>query len=93
MKEDPSAEFDMFEDVRRRLTQVLVNQGHDEIKAERVALYVMQGVRDVPKIIAALKEGRPDDVILSLLDKIFDNATALAKARSVLSGLGDKPVH
>jgi hypothetical protein len=94
MKEDPSMEFDMFEDARRRLTRVFEGRGHDRLEAERAALYIVQGVREVPRLIAVLTHGeRPDEVILDALEKVFDNAPALAKARAVLAGPGDPPLH
>ena len=93
-KDDPSLEFDMFEEARLRLARLFEEQGHDVLEAERAALYVVQGVREVPRLIAALTHGeRPDDNTLTTLDKVFDNAAYLVKARAVLSGLEDKTVH
>ena len=92
MREDPSREFDMFEDARRRLARVFEGQGHDPLEAERAALYVVQGVRDVPRLIASLTHGdKPDEIILGILQKVFDGAPALAKARAILAGLDDTP--
>ena len=92
MKEDPSREFDMFEDARQKLARVLEGQGHETLEAERAALYVVQGVREVPRLIAALTHGdKPDALILGTLQKVFDGATALAKARAVLDGLDSTP--
>jgi hypothetical protein len=94
MKDDSSMEFDMFEDARRRLTRVFESQGHDPLEAERAALYVVQGVREVPRLIALLTHGeRPDETILVALDKVFVNAPALARAHAVLAGLDDPPLH
>ena len=94
MKEDPSREFDMFEDARRRLARVFEGQGHDPLEAERAALYVVQGVREVPRLIAALTHGdKPDEVILGNLQKVFEGTMALAKARAVLAGLDNPALH
>ena len=46
MIEDTSSEFDMFEDVRRKLTEIFLRGGRELIEAERIALYIVQGVRD-----------------------------------------------
>ena len=43
MMEDSSLEFDMFEDMRRRLVEVLVSEGCERLDAEKIALYVVQG--------------------------------------------------
>lgn len=92
MKDDASIEFDLLEEARRRLTRVFEARGHDEIVSERAALYVIQGVREVPRLIAALtREGRPDAEVISLLEKVFENAAALGRARAVLAGLEDLP--
>ncbi len=45
MTDDSSIEFDMFEDIRRNLVQVLMNEGHERIAAEKMALYIVQGER------------------------------------------------
>ena len=92
MKEDPSREFDLFEDTRRRLARVFEGQGRDPLEAERAALYVVQGVREVPRLIAALTHGdRPDELILGTLQKVFDGTAALAKARAILNDLDNNP--
>ncbi|MBV9211123.1 MAG: hypothetical protein JOZ52_10865, partial [Acidobacteria bacterium] len=46
----PSLEFDRFEDIRRVLADVLVADGHALIEAEKIALYVMEGMRDMAKL-------------------------------------------
>lgn len=90
MTDYSSMEFDLFEDVRRRLTSVFEGQGHDPIVAERAALYVVQGMREVHKLIATLtRENRPDDAILRTLERVFENAPALDKARAILAGYDD----
>ena len=94
MTDDSSIEFDMFEDVRRNLVQALVNKGHEQIEAERISLYVVQGVREVPKLLTTLARGRaPEAGVLDLLNKVLDNAAALGKARTILLGLDDQIVH
>jgi hypothetical protein len=52
----------------------------------------VQGVREVPRLIASLTHGdKPDELILGNLQKVFDGAPALAKARAILAGLDDTP--
>ncbi len=46
---DTSLELDMFEDARQKLCQVFMLEGHLRLDAERLAFYVVQGVRDVPR--------------------------------------------
>ncbi len=41
MIEDTSSEFDMFEDVRRKLTELLLRAGREVREAERIALYIV----------------------------------------------------
>lgn len=94
MEEDNSLEFDMFEEVRRNLTQVLVREGRELIDAERIALYVVQGVREVPKLLTALvRSNKPDKEILVALLTLLNNAATLDKARNILLNLDDKIVH
>ncbi|HVF49266.1 MAG TPA: hypothetical protein VNA19_04225 [Pyrinomonadaceae bacterium] len=94
MEEDNSLEFDMFEEVRRNLTQVLVREGRELIDAERIALYVVQGVREVPKFLTALvRSNKPDKEILVALLTVLNNAATLDKARNILLNLDDKIVH
>ena len=87
--EDNSLEFDMLEDVRRRLVEVLVSEGHERLDAEKIALYVVQGLREMPKLIKILSESRshPRSEILSTLKLTLENASALEKAREMLLGL------
>ena len=56
MIDDTSLEFDMFEDIRRKLVEVFVREGRARLEAEKIALYVVQGVRDVPKLLTVLTE-------------------------------------
>lgn len=86
MLEDNSLEFDMFEDVRRRLVEVLVSEGRERLDAEKIALYVVQGLREMPKFVKMLSESRshPRAEILSILMLVLENASALEKAREML---------
>jgi hypothetical protein len=95
MKPDESSiEFDMFEDVRRALTRILREEGRDEVEAERIAFYVVQGIREVPKLLTALaRTSTPAAKIHEILGAVLDNASALEKARALLLGLDDKIVH
>ncbi|HEX8852046.1 MAG TPA: hypothetical protein VF754_01090 [Pyrinomonadaceae bacterium] len=94
MTDDSSIEFDMFEDARRNLVEALVKQGHDQLEAERVSLYVVQGIREVPRLLTTLARGDASEAgIIGLLNKVLDNAAALGKARAILLGLDDQIVH
>ena len=94
MEEDNSLEFDMFENVRHNLTKVLVREGRELLEAERIALYVVQGMREVPRLINALAKGtRPDAEVLAVLLSVLNNAAALDKAKHVMLGIDDKIVH
>jgi len=92
MIDDNSLEFDMFEDARRRLVKVLVSEGRERLDAEKIALYVMQGMREMPKLVKMLSEARshPRAEILSTLVLVLENAAALEKARILLLNLEDK---
>ena len=91
MIDDTSLEFDMFEDARQRLVAVLVSQGRDRLEAEKISLYVIQGLREMPKLITLLSaEHRQTHAkILRTLNQVLDNASALEKARSLLLGLNE----
>ena len=89
MVEDNSLEFDMFEDMRRRLVEVLVSEGRERLDAEKIALYVVQGMREMPKLVKMLSESRSHarSEIISTLKLVLENASALEKARELLFGL------
>jgi hypothetical protein len=89
MTEDNSLEFDMFEDMRRRLVEVLVSEGRERLDAEKIALYVVQGMREMPRLVKMLSESRshPRAGIISTLKLVLENASALEKARELLCGL------
>ena len=92
--DESSMEFDMFEDMRRTLARVLAEEGRDPIEAERISFYVMQGLRDVPKLMHALGRSRkPTAETLALLTEVLENASSLDKARAMLLGPDDKVVH
>ena len=86
MIEDNSLEFDMFEDARRRLVEVLVSEGRERLDAEKMALYVVQGLREMPRFIKMLSESRSHSrtEIISSLKLLLLNAGALEKAREML---------
>jgi hypothetical protein len=86
MIDDNSLEFDMFEDMRRKLVEFFVTEGYERLEAEKIALYVVQGVRDVPKLLAALAEIRSHAraEVLKTLSAVLENASALDKARAML---------
>ena len=91
---ESSLEFDLYEDMRRRLMRLLVGEGRDTVEAERIALYVMKGVREVPRLLGALAGGNATDhEIRPLLDLVLDNAAALDKARALMLGDGEQPLH
>jgi hypothetical protein len=89
MIDDTSLEFDMFEDARQRLVAVLIIEGRDRLEAEKIALYVIQGLRDMPKLITMLSEARTHSPtkIIQALNIVLDNASALEKARALLLGI------
>ena len=91
MTEDNSLEFDMFEDMRRRLVEVLVSEGRERLDAEKIALYVIQGLREMPKLLKMLSESRSHSrvEILAALGLVLDNAGALEKAKELLLYPGD----
>jgi phage terminase large subunit len=77
----------MFEDIRRKLVEVFVRSGRDRLEAEKLALYIVQGMRDVPKLLTILTESETDAQILHALLSFLEDATALNKARNILLGL------
>ena len=84
----PSLEFDRFEDIRRVLADVLTAHGHDLIEAEKIALYVVEGMRDVSKLTSLLADANASKhkEILYTLRNVLDNAQAFEKARALLLG-------
>jgi hypothetical protein len=86
MIEDNSMEFDMFEDVRRTLVAVFEKDGHERLVAEKLALYLVQGMRDVPKLITMLVEEstHTQEQVLQAIHDVLDNSLAFEKARNLL---------
>ena len=92
--EESSLEFDMIEDMRRTLARILAEEGRDPIEAERISLYVMQGLRDVPKLLQALgRSKKPATETLALLREVMENVPSLDKARAMLLESDDKVGH
>jgi len=83
----PSLEFDRFEDIRRVLADVLVADGHPLLEAEKIALYVMEGMRDMAKLTALLanSSSRTHQEILLTLLRVLNSAQAFDKARALLT--------
>ena len=89
---DPSLEFDTFEYMRRRLTNAFIEGGHDALEAAKIALYVVQGVRHVPKLLRIFTVEKPPtlDEILDALGPVLDETPALEKARQLLLQLDNE---
>ncbi len=91
MTDDSSMEFDMYEEVRRRLAETFVREGHAPLRAEKIALYVVQGIREMPKLLTAISAEETDahhsQKILDTVRGVLDNAASLDKARNMLLGL------
>lgn len=87
MYEDSSMEFDMFEQARRYLVEVLMHDGRASVDAERISLYVIQGVRGIPKLLAALADAKPNNhkSTIEALNAVLNNALALDKAREMMN--------
>lgn len=94
MIEDNSLEFDMFEDVRRRLVEFYQSEGHERLEAEKIALYLVQGIRDTPKFIATIAEAdsHSRQEINAAITSVLENAIALEKARDMLLGFDNQQV-
>ena len=94
MTDENSSEFDMFEDVRRRLVEFLVTEGRERLDAEKIALYVVQGLREMPRFVKMLAESRSHTraEIRSTLMLVLENASALEKARAMLLQLDEASV-
>ena len=83
---DPSLEFDVLEMARQRLVKVFIDGGHERLEAEKIALYVVEGLRHVPKLLNVLTriKAPSQDEILEALGPVLDEAIALDKARLLL---------
>ena len=91
---DPSLEFDLFEVVRLRLAEALTRRGHDPLRAERIALHVVQGVRPVSRFLKVLTRAEPpgDEEIMEALTRTLDEAPALGEAARMLRA-DDEPAN
>ncbi|MBC7911175.1 MAG: hypothetical protein H7Y30_11775 [Pyrinomonadaceae bacterium] len=85
---NPSMEFDRFEDIRRVLADVLMAKGHELLEAEKIALYVMEGLRDSSKLMTLLANdnSHTHEEILLALHELLNTTQALNKARDLLLG-------
>jgi hypothetical protein len=82
---ESSPEYDLFENMRRRLARLLAAEGWEEIEAERAALYVMQGVREVPRLLNALASSNTSDAgARDILNLVLEGAASLERARALL---------
>ena len=83
---DPSLEFDLFEVVRLRLAEALTRRDYDPLEAERIALYVVRGVRPVSQFLKVLTRENPpgDDEIVEALTRTLDEAPAFVRATRLL---------
>jgi hypothetical protein len=88
---DPSLEFDLFEVVRLRLAEALTRRDYDPLEAERIALYVVKGVRPVSQLLKVMTgEKVPgDDEIMDALTRTLDEAPMLVRATRLLLRAGD----
>jgi hypothetical protein len=86
MPTDPSLEFDLFEVFRLRLAEALTHRGYDTLEAERIALYVVKGVRPVSHFLKVLtREKAPgDDEIVDALTRVLDESPAFGRATRLL---------
>ena len=87
---DPSLEFDIFEMVRRRLVQAFMTGGRERLEAEKIAVYVVEGLQHVPKFLNVLTkvEAPTQDEILDALGPVLDEAGVLDKAKHMLLHTG-----
>jgi hypothetical protein len=91
---DPSLEFDLFEVVRLRLAEALTRRGYEPIRAERIALRAVQGVRPVPQFLKVMTRAEPpgDEEIMDALTRTLDEAPALGEAARMLLA-DDEPAN
>ena len=89
---DPSMEFDLFEVVRVRLAEALARREYDPLEAERIALYVVKGVRPVSGFLKVLTrvETPGDDEIMKALTRTLDEAPAFVRAMRLLLRAGEE---
>ncbi len=91
--DESSLEFDMFEDMRRKLVEFYQAEGRERLEAEKIALYLIQGIRETPKLIAILAEAdtHTRQEISDCITSVLDNAVALEKARVMVQGAEAQP--
>ena len=82
---DNSIEFDLYEEIRRKLSKHLIDQGKSMIDAERIALYTVQGIRAMPKLMTVLSQTsvHQDAQITQALHDALEGALPLNKARAI----------
>ena len=92
---DPSLEFDIFEMARQRLVRTFIIGGHERLEAEQIALYVVEGLQHVPKLLNVLTRIKAPTrtEILDALGPVLDEAGALDKAKRMLLHLGADQEH
>ncbi len=85
---NPSMEFDRFEEIRRVLADVLTAKGHELLEAEKIALYVTEGLRDSSKLMTLLanENSYTHAEILRALQELLNTTQALNKAKDLLLG-------
>lgn len=83
---DPSLEFDIFEMARQRLVEVFSGGGHEPLEAEKIALYIIEGLQHVPKLLNVLTRMKAPtrEEILDALGPVLDEAIAFEKAKQKL---------
>ena len=81
-----SLEFDVLEMARLRLVEALLSTGCPILEAERIALYVTQGLRNAPNFLRVVTrlEAPPATEILEALEPVLGEAYALEKAKFLL---------
>ena len=92
---DPSLEFDVFEMARQRLVEVFITEGHERLEAEKIAVYIVEGLQHVPKLLNVLTRIKlPEHTeILEALGPVLAEAGALDKARRILQHAGVDQEH
>jgi hypothetical protein len=83
---DPSLEFDVFELARQRLVEVFTAGGRERLEAEKIALYIVEGLQHVPKLLNVLTRiKQPEEAeILDALGPVLNEVGALDKAKQML---------
>ena len=83
---DPSLEFDVFEMARVRLVEALERRGYELIRAERIALYLVEVARPAAKFVKVMTRDKPpsDEQIFAALHPMLEEAPALEKAGRML---------